>query len=310
MPSFRSRLFLFVLRNRHLLRFRLKRRDIIDWNTSVEELRREVGKTSKLFGKLPKRITVSPVNIDDLYAEWISLSGAEKDRAILYFHGGGYVMGSVPTHRTHVAKFVKGSGVNALLFEYRQAPDNPFPAAVEDSVKAYQWLLAQGIAPSHIIFTGDSAGGGLALATLLALKDKNMPLPKAAIALSPWTDLKCTGDSYHTANDPLSPGESWTVFSKYYAGDSDPTNPWISPLYGDLHGLPPLLIYVGEHEVLRDDSIRFAEKAKEAGVDVNLTVGKGMFHCYPVCSPLFPEATQAMEEICAFIKKQIGNNNP
>jgi monoterpene epsilon-lactone hydrolase len=305
MPSFRSRLFLFVLRHRHLLRFRLKRRDVIDWNTSVDELRREVGKTSKLFGKLPKGIEVSPVNINNLYAEWILLSQADKDKAILYFHGGGYVMGSVPTHRTHVAKFVKGSGVNALLFDYRQAPEHPFPAAIDDSVTAYRWLLACGIAPSHIVFAGDSAGGGLALATLLALKDKNIPLPAAAVALSPWTDLKCTGDSYRTANDPLSPGESWTVFSKYYVGDSDTTNPWISPLYGDLHGLPPLLIYAGENEVLRDDSIRFAEKAKEAGVDITLKVGKGMFHCYPVCAPLFPEATRALEDICAFIKKQI-----
>jgi monoterpene epsilon-lactone hydrolase len=306
MPSLRSRLFLFVLRHRHLLRFRLKRRAIINWDTPIAELRREVGKTSKMFGKLLKGIEISPVTIDNFYAEWISLSQNKKDKVLLYFHGGGYVMGSVPTHRTHVAKFVKGSSVSALLFGYRLAPEHPFPAAIDDSVTAYRWLLAQGIAPSHIVFIGDSAGGGLALAALLALKDKSIPLPAAVVALSPWTDLKCIGESYRTAKDPLSPGESWTVFSKYYVGDGDPSNPWISPLYGDLHGLPPMLIYVGEHEVLLDDSIRFAEKAKDASVNVTLKVGKGMFHCYPVCAPLFPEATQAMEEICVFIRNQIG----
>jgi monoterpene epsilon-lactone hydrolase len=309
MPSLQSRLFLFVLKHRHLFRFQLKRRATIDWNTSIPRLRKEAKKSSKLFGKLPKGIEVSPVTLDGIYAEWILPSRAKKDKVILYFHGGGYVMGSVKAHRTHVAKFVKGSDVGALLFGYRLAPEHPFPAAIEDSVTAYRWLLAQGVSPSHIVFIGDSAGGGLCLATLIALKDQDIPLPSAAVALSPWTDLKCTGESYRIKAkvDPLTWTESWTVFSKYYVGDNDPANPWISPYYGDLHGLPPILIYVGENEVLLDDSTRFAEKAKDAGVDITLKVGEGMFHCFPVCAPLFPEAKQAMDEICAFIKTHIGN---
>lgn len=210
-----------------------------------------------------------------------------------------------------MAKFVQGSGVAALLYEYRLAPEHPFPTALDDSVAAYRWLLTQGVSPSQIVFAGDSAGGGLCLATLLALKDQGILLPAAAVAISPWTDLKCIGESYRTnAKRCLSPAGTWTAFSKHYVGNHDPCSPWISPLYGDLHGLPPTLIYVGGDEILRDDSICFAEKAKDAGVDVTLKVGEGMFHCFAVCPPMFPEATQAMEEICAFIKMQlIGSNS-
>jgi acetyl esterase/lipase len=287
----------------------LRRRTAIDWNTSIPDYRRETEKASKLFGRLPDQIEVSPVTIDGIYAEWILPSQAKKDKVILYFHGGGYVTGTCQMHRAHVGKVVKGSGVGALLFAYRLAPEHPFPAALEDSITTYRWLLAEDVSPSRIVFMGDSAGGGLCLATLIALRDQGIPLPAAAVALSPWTDLKCTGESYRTKLkvEPLAPTESWTVFSKYYVGDNDPCLPWISPLYGALHGLPPTLIHVGENEVLLDDSIRFAEKAKATGVNVTLKVGEGMFHCYPVCAPLFPEARQAMDEIFTFIRTHIGN---
>ena len=309
MPSLRSRLFLLLLQHRHLLRLKLKRQTFFDWDTSIEEFRQGVDKSSTLFGKMPEGIDVSPISIDGIPAEWIIPSDSSKDRVILYFHGGGYVSGTCKAHRMHVAKVVKASGIPSLLFEYRLAPEHPFPAAVEDSLAAYHYLLAEGVSPSHIAFMGDSAGGGLCLATLLALKDQKIPLPAAAVALSPWTDLKCSGQSYTTKLDvePLAPTESWTVFSHYYVQEQDPCHPWISPLYGNLEGLPPLRIFVGEYETLHDDSTCFAEKAKEAGVDVTLTVGEKMFHCYPVCAPIFPEATQAMREICAFIRTHISN---
>jgi epsilon-lactone hydrolase len=310
MPSLQSRLLRFVLKHRHLLQLQLTK-TTIDWNTSIPDLRQQVEKSAGMFGKLPARIEASPFSINGLSAEWIMPAAATKDKLILYFHGGGYVVGSCPAHRSIVAKFVKGSGVGALLFGYRLAPENPFPAALEDSLAAYRWLLAKGVSPSHIVFVGDSAGGGLCLATLIALRDQGIPLPAAAVALSPWTDLKCTGESYRTKIkvDPATWEGSWTVFSKYYVQDNDPCSPWISPLYGDLHGLPPILIHVGEDEVLLDDSIRFAAKAKDAGVDITLKVGEGMFHCFPVCTPLFPEARQAMDEICIFIKTHIGANH-
>ena len=307
MPSVRSRLFLFVLRHRDLLRFRRRGRPTITRDTSIPELRRKTAKASRLFGRLPARFEVTPVRIGALSAEWIVPSPGCRDKVILYFHGGGYVLGSSRGHRPFVAKFVKGTGVGALVFDYRLAPEHPFPAALDDAVAAYRWLLDQGIEPARIAFAGDSAGGGLALATLLALRDQGLPLPAAAAVLSPWTDLMCTGDSLQTNQDvdTLTWQESWTVFSEYYAGDHDPGRPWISPLYGDLHGLPPVLIHVGGDELLRDDSTRFAEKARAAGVDVTCRIGPGMFHCYPACAPLFPEATEALAEICTFLKTRL-----
>jgi epsilon-lactone hydrolase len=291
----------------HLLRFRL-RRETVDWSShaAIVKFRQECEEGARRFGKIPAGIDVSPVTIDGIPAEWILPSGATRDRIIFFLHGGGYVSGSCADHRIHAAKLVKGTGLAALLFEYRLAPEHPYPAAIEDSLTAYQWLLGQGVSPSDIVFAGDSAGGGLALALLPAVRDRGMPLPAAAAVMSPWTDLMCTGESYRTkANVCLSPEGTWTAFSKHYAADNDPCLPLISPLYGDLHGLPPILIHVGEDEILRDDSIRFAEKAKEAGVDVTLRVGEGMLHCYPVCAPLFPEATAAMEEICNFMRMHL-----
>lgn len=305
MPSLKSRFLYLLLKHRHLMSFQLKR-ETWDFNTSVPLFRQQCEKGAARFGRLPEGIEVSPVTVDGLRAEWILPARAVKDRVIFYIHGGGYVSGSCSDHRVHVAKFVKGSGVAALQFEYRLAPEHPFPAAIEDSVKAYRWLLDQEVSPARIVFAGDSAGGGLCLATMLALKDQGIPLPAAAVALSPWTDLKCTGASYKTnAGSCLSPDGMWTVCSKHYTGNSDPRLPYISPLYGDLNGLPPLLIYAGDDEILLDDSVRFSEKARAAGVDVTLKVGEGMMHCYPVMSPLFPEATQAMDHICSFIKKSI-----
>ncbi|UNC92078.1 alpha/beta hydrolase [Candidatus Contubernalis alkaliaceticus] len=301
MPSLRGRLITFLLRHRNIR----QKKEAIDWNTyeAVLSFRKEVEEGAGKFGKMPKDIDVSPVNIDELYAEWIFPAQGKKDRIILYFHGGGYVSGTCKAHRSIAAKFVKNSKVGALLFEYRLAPENPFPAALDDSLAAYNYLLTEGFSPSNIVFVGDSAGGGLCLAALLALRDQKKPLPAAAVSISPVTDFKCTGESYKTnAKVCLSPEGTGLAFGKHYAGSNDPGLPYISPLYGDLHQLPPALIYAGGNETLRDDAVRFAKKAREAGVDITLKVGEGLFHCYPVMAPLFPEAKQAMEEICAFIR--------
>lgn len=309
MPSIQSQLINFSLRNRHLLKFQLKR-ETWDRNTSIAAFREECEKGASRM-KLPEGIDVSPVTIeglpDGLTAEWIRSSDQEtdiEDPVIFYTHGGGYVSGSCSDHRGFVAKFVQGSGIRALLYEYRLAPEYPFPAALDDTLAAYRWLLAQGVSPSRIIIVGESAGGGLCLATLLALRDKGIPLPAAAVALSPWTDLTMSGESHRTrAKAAIDPKGMSSVCSKYYAGDNDLRLPYISPLYGDLQGLPPTLIYVGNDEMMRDDSTRFAEKAIAAGVEMTLKVEEGMVHCYPLFAPLFPEATQAMKEICGFIVK-------
>jgi acetyl esterase/lipase len=304
MSSLHSRLVYFLLRNRHLLKFHLKR-ESWDWETSMPQFREKCEAGAKR-AKLPDGIEVEAVSVAGLRAEWIMPRGATKDRVILYMIGGGYVSGSCSDHRALVAKIVKASGIGMLLFEHRLAPEHPYPAALEDSISAYQWLLEQGVSHSRIVIVGESAGGGLCLAMLLALQDQGIPLPAAGVAISPWTDLALTGASYRTKlNSSIDPPGMSMVCSKYYVGDHDPYLPCISPLYGDLHGLPPLFIVVGTYETMLDDSLRFAEKAKAAGVAVSLMVGEEMIHCFPLMAPLFPEATEAMDEIRTFIRTSV-----
>ena len=306
MTSLKSQFFYFMIRNRHLFQFKLKR-DVWDMNTSIADFRDEAEKTNaRLADTMPKDVEVSQFTIDGMKAEWLIPDGAGKDKVIMYCIGGGYVSGSCNDHRLIVAKVARTIGVAVLLFEHRNAPEHPYPAALEDSLRAYKWLLEQGTSPNNIVIMGESAGGGLCLASLLAIRDRKLPLPVAAVALSPWTDLKLTGDSYRTKkNVCISPEGMNVVCSKHYVGDHDPEDPYISPLYGDLHGLPPMLINVGDYETMRDDSVRFAEKAKKAGVDVTLRVSEKMVHCYPLMAPMFPEATEAMDEISTFIKTRL-----
>ncbi len=307
MPSLRSKLFIFALKNRHLLSFKPKRRSNVGWDTSLEQLRQEVENGANFFGKLPPDFQIIPVSVGDVSAEWIRPDDAPKEKVILYFHGGGLVIGSARSHRGIVAKFVKESGIAALVFDYGLAPENPFPKGLNDSMAVYRYLLAEGIRPSDILFMGDSGGGNLVLTTMLALKQEGTPLPAGAVVMSPWTDLTNSGESYETNArvDTLTWRDAQNVFSQYYCGDHDPRNPLISPLFGDLGGLPPLLIYVGGDELMRDDSTRLAHRAAEAGVDVTLRVGEGLFHCYPACAPIFPEATQALSEIAAFVNRHL-----
>lgn len=303
MQSLKSKIILRLMVNRHIFRGKLRKQPFDASPEGVRKLRELTEKGGKIFGKLPPEVEIVPVTIGEMYAEWMKLPANNVQKAMLYFHGGMYVTGSAESHRQHVIKFVKGSGINALVFDYRLAPENPFPAALNDALSAYKFLLEQGFEAQNILFAGDSAGAGLCLATLLAIKDKGWELPTAAAVLSPWTDLTRTGESYVTNVDKcLSPKGSSENASEFYAGESDKRNPFISPLYGDLNGLPPLHISAGTNEILRDDSIRFAEKARKEGVDVTLLVGEGMCHCYPAFGNFFRESKQAMAEICDFLK--------
>lgn len=310
MASWQSKFIKFMFQNRHLMKGRLTR-DTWDFNTSISKFRAEC-EAGAAKAKMPVTVETVPVNIDGLpaglSAEWIQTTAASPvakvdDAVIFYTHGGGYISGSCSDHRAFVAKFVAGSGIRTLLYDYRLAPEHPFPAAIEDTLVAYRWLLAQITPATRIIIAGESAGGGLCLATLLALRDEGLPMPVAGISISPMADLKLTSESHITraaaAIDP--PGMS-QVACAYYIGDNDPCNPLISPLYGDLHGLPPLLMFAGNDEMFRDDAIRFAEKAKAAGVDVKLTVSEGQIHCYPLLPDFIPESKQAMDDIFAFMR--------
>jgi monoterpene epsilon-lactone hydrolase len=304
MQSLRSRIIIGLIKNRHLFKLRLKP-EVVDENFSVEKFRREVDEASRKLNRMPKDIEVVPVKVDDMYAEWIIPKDAPDKKVIMYIHGGGFISGSCLTHRMHVAKFAKGSGIKALLFNYRLAPEHPYPAAVEDCVTAYLWLLEQGYLPSDIVLCGESAGGTLTLATLVALKDKGIALPGGGVAISPVTDLTCSAQSFITnAKKDIAPLNSWSVWTKYYIGDNDPNLPWLSPQKADLSGLPPLLLCVGSNEIHLDDTVNFAKKAKEHGTDATLMVWEGMVHAFPIMSPLFPEAKQAMDNICAFIRGQ------
>ena len=306
MPSFKSRMFNLMIRNSYLFRGRLKK-ETFDMNTSIEQFRENCEKGAARYAKMPPGVEIKQATIDGTKAEWLIPAGADPQKVVLYVHGGGYVSGSCSDHRSFVAKFAANTGIANLIFEYRLAPEHTYPAAIEDSVKTYQWLLASGFTPKNIVIAGESAGGGLTMATLLCLKDKNIPLPKAGVAISPWTDLSCQGESYKTKNEVSpAPYNSWHVFAKHYAGDTPLTHPYISPLFGDLKGLPPLFINSGMDDELFDDGRAFAEKAAAAGVDVTFRAGEKMVHCYPLLSPMFPEATEAMDEIVRFIKSQLG----
>ena len=305
MISLRGMIIKFLLQHRHWLQlqYRKKREDWYRIETILHFREQVESAAGTYFGKLPPDIAVLPAGLPDFNAEWIMPASGQKKNCILYFHGGGYISGTCKSHRAIVAKFVKNSQIRALLFEYRLAPESPYPAALEDAVKAYRWLLAQGMCPENIVFLGDSAGGGLCLATLLALRDQQVPLPVAAVAYSAVTDFCCSGESHRSkAAVCLSPEGMTPALAKHYAGGRDCAHPYISPLYGNLAGLPPLLLYAGEDEILRDDTVLFAGKAQAAGTTVSLRVGSGLFHCYPAMAPLFPEATQSMEEICDFMR--------
>lgn len=302
MASFKSRMFNFFIRNGHIMRGKL-RKESFDKNTSIIAFRERCEKGAKRFAKVPEGITIVEQTIEGIYSEWLNPNGSDPSKLILYVHGGGYVSGSCSDHRGIVSYFAKLTGFTTLIYEYKLAPEFPFPAAIDDSLKIYRWLLANGYKPENILVAGESAGGGLCLALLLAIKENSVPLPVAGLAISPWTDLTCSSDSYKTKNK-LSPAplNSWIVFRNYYAGNMQTDYPLISPLFGNLKGLPPLLINSAEDDELFEDGEKFYLKAKEAGVIVKFRKGTGMIHCYPLLAPMFPEATEAMDEIVDFIR--------
>lgn len=260
------------------------------------------------FSQPPQDVRYEPVGAGGVRAEWVVPPEGADDRVILYLHGGGYVLCSPNTHREMVAHLARVARARALLIDYRLAPEHPFPAAVEDSLAAYRWLLGQGMRPQCIAIAGDSAGGGLTVATLVGLRYLGQPLPGAGICFSPWTDLACTGKTLTTKaqEDPIVQKELVVQLAQMYLGGADAKAPLASPLYADLTGLPPLLVQVGTAETLLDDSTRLVERARGAGVDVTLDVWEGMPHVWQFFVSFLPEAQQAIQKAGEFIQSRCG----
>jgi epsilon-lactone hydrolase len=237
-------------------------------------------------------------------AEWVAAPGCDPERAVLYLHGGGYVIGSINTHRRLAYDISAASGARVLVIDYRLAPEHPFPAAVEDAAKAWRWLLQQGFAAHRLAIAGDSAGGGLTLATLVNLRDQKLGLPACAVAISPWVDLEVVGNSITTraAQDPMVQKDGLLWMAGLYLNGKDAKTPLAAPLHADLKGLPPILIQVGTAETLLDDSTRIAEKLHAAGVDVRLAMWPNMLHVFPLFAPILSEGRDGCLEIGSFIR--------
>ena len=264
-----------------------------------------IGKLSML----PFKTKIKPVDVDTVSAQWISVGNFVEDCVVLYLHGGGYNIGSPYTHRDLAARISKASGARTLLIDYRLAPEHPYPAAVDDAVTAYRWLLENGYSPQNIAVSGDSAGGGLTIATLVSLRDAGEPMPAAAVCLSAWTDLGGTGESIQSRlqSDPLLTPDWLQLLAKNYIRNNDPRTPLISPIYADLHDLPPILIQVGSDEILLSDSSRLAERALDAGVDITLDVWQGMWHNWHFFAALMPEAKQSIQQIGIYIRRHLSS---
>jgi monoterpene epsilon-lactone hydrolase len=271
---------------------------------SIEEQRAQMEVNLTQF-QLPTDVRCEPVDAGGVPAEWITIPGAVAERVICYLHGGGYVLGSINTHRELASRLSRAASARVLILDYRLAPENPFPAALDDSTAAYRWLLSIGVDPARLVIAGESAGGGLTIATLVALRDAGEPLPAAGICLSPWVDLACLGDSIVTKAeiDPVVSKENILMLAKAYLGDTDPCSPLASPLYADLTGLPPLLIQVGTAECLFDDAMRLAGHARAAGVDVTLEPWDDMIHMWHMFAAILPEGQQAIDRIGEFIRQ-------
>ena len=292
--SLRARFWRFVMRSAFKNR-----------NLKVEQYHVQSAKSAKWMKPPTKGVDIERVDIAGLSAARIRPDGADGKKTVIHLHGGGYVTGYVDSHLMMCAPMAMVLKRNMLLPEYRLAPANPFPAALEDSLKAYRWLLAQGTDARDIVISGDSAGGGLALATVLSLRDAGDPLPAAVICMSPWADLTNRGAS-HTTNanvESVLRTDVLNQWARYYTAESNLTNPLVSPVYADFHGLPPLLIQVGSDEVLLDDSLTLAKKAKTDGINVTLRIWDDMWHAWPVLGELIPESRIAFEEISEFLRR-------
>ena len=277
-------------------------------NLSLDEMRD--------FNENWEALTAEPGGVDyvetdagGVPAMWVSPKGCNEDRVVLYFHGGGFISGSMYTHRKLCGHFAKAIGCRVLIINYRRTPEYAYPAQIDDALAAYQWLLSQGITPGHIALAGDSAGGGLAIGVALLIRDKGLPLPAAIMPFSAWFDMESTGASLvlNSEKDLLF-NIPWiqNMAAMYIGEKGDPRDPYASPLYAELAGLPPIYMHVGEDEMLLDDSVRLAERARNAGIDVSLDIFPGMQHSFQMAAGRAPEADDSISRFTKWVKPKLG----
>ncbi|MAZ88550.1 MAG: alpha/beta hydrolase [Cellvibrionaceae bacterium] len=298
-PSWRSRLFSFVLKRKFKPMMSADKLDL-------PRLRQQLEQQAK-NQKIDPEVLIEAVAEEKVKGEWQIPEAADEQSCILYCHGGGYSFCSPTTHRPMTAALAKQSGIRVFSLDYRLSPEHPFPAPIEDAVNCYQWLRDQGIQPANIVLAGDSAGGGLCMALLLKLKRMGEALPSGALLLSPWTDLAATGASVmqNESSCAMFYAESIAAGGAIYLAGESTTHPLASPLYGDLSDLPPLWITVSDNEVLRDDSIRLAERVEQQGGEVELSVWKKQPHVWPTFYPFLPEAKVCVRQMADFVTRRL-----
>jgi epsilon-lactone hydrolase len=273
--------------------------------TEIAQMRRDIDQRGKSFD-LPEGATVQPVDANGVRAEWTSTPEADRSSAILYLHGGGYVIGSLDSHRHVAAEVGKASGARTLAVDYRLAPEYPFPAPIEDTLAAYRYLLDSGIKPGRIALAGDSAGGGLVVGALLAIRDAGLPLPGCGWCISPWVDMQALGHSFvdRAETDPTVQKATILMMAQWYLGSADPRHPHAAPIYGELRGLPPLLIQVGAAETLLDDAMALARRAGVADVMVDLQIWPEMIHVWHLYFPVLQAGRRAIAAGGAFVRNR------
>lgn len=271
---------------------------------SIQEQRSFLDRIARRY-QLPKEIAFEQIDVNGVQAAWIK--GPQVDEGVvLYLHGGAYALGSIATHCEFLGRFTSATQRTVLAINYRLAPEHPFPAALEDALGAFDWLLSQGFDPNQIAIAGDSAGGGLCLSTLVTLRDECRPMPACAVCISPWVDLTFSCPSIISkTDDPVLGSNFLSTYANAYAGEYPKDHPLISPLFANLEGLPPLLIQVGTDEILMDEAVLFATKAQTAGVDATLQTWEGMFHVFQAV-PFLPESRKSLGLIEAFITSHLG----
>lgn len=270
---------------------------------SIEQLRKNADQAGEMI-KIPDDVKYEHIEIRGVPAAWVTIPNSNNNRVILYIHGGAYILGSITSSRALTLAFLRMSNARVLAIDYHLAPEHPFPTGLEDAIGVYKWLIeSEEIKPENIIIAGASAGGGLTIATIIKLRDEGVPLPSAGIVISPWADLTCSSESFMQKADldPWLTPEGLKNCAKLYGTNNDLRNPYISTVFADFKGLPPLFIQVGTSEILLDDSINLAEQAKAAEVDVKLDIWENLIHVFAAFET--PESQQARERIEKFIKE-------